>query len=78
MKTDCMKKETDKWEDRHFQVCLAIISRTETDMYGHTKTLNFQDIINKADRMVSLLKERYTTCVANCETIGNREKFRQK
>lgn len=73
-----MKKEIDKWEDRHFQVCLAIISRTETDMYGHTKSLNFQDIINKADRMVSLLKERYTSDDTNYETIGNREKFRQK
>ena len=73
-----MKKEIDKWEDRHFQVCMAIISKTETDMYGHTKSLNFQDIITKADSMVSLLKERYTTCVANCEPIGNREKFRQK
>lgn len=62
-----MKKETDKWEDRHFQVCLAIISRTETDMYGHTKTLNFQDIINKADRLVSLLKERYTSDDTNYE-----------
>ena len=67
MKTDCMKKETDKWEDRHFQVCLAIISRTDIDMYGHTKPLNFQDIINKADRMVSLLKERYTSDAATCE-----------
>ena len=67
MKTDCMKKETDKWEDRHFQVCMAIISRTETDMYGHTKSLNFQDIINKADRMVSLLKERYTSDDTNYE-----------
>lgn len=53
-----MRKETDRWEERHFLICLAIIARTERDMYGHTKPLNFQDIINKADRMVSLLKQR--------------------
>ena len=60
MKAYYMKKEIEKWNERHFQVCLAIISRTETDMYGHTKSMNFQDVIVKADRMVSLLKERYT------------------
>ena len=61
MKTEEIKKETEKWNERHFQLCLAIIARTETDMYGHTKSLDFQDIIVKADRMVSLLQQREKT-----------------
>ena len=61
MKTEKIKKETEKWNERHFQLCLAIIARTETDMYGHTKSLDFQDIIVKADRMVSLLQQREKT-----------------
>ena len=61
MKTEEIKKETEKWNERHFQLCLAIIARTETDMYGHTKSLDFQDIISKADRMVSLLQQREKT-----------------
>ena len=58
MKTEEIKRETEKWNERHFQLCLAIIARTETNMYGHTKSLDFPDIINKADRMVSLLQQR--------------------
>ena len=73
-----MKKETEKWKDRHFQLCLAIISRTERDLYGHTKSLNLHDVIAKADRMVSLLKERYTSDAATCENIGNPEKSTSK
>lgn len=61
MKPEEIKNETEKWNERHFQMCLAIISRTEIDMYGPTKSLNFQDIISKADRMVSLLQQREKT-----------------
>ena len=52
------QREKTKWNNRHFQVCLAIIARTETDLYGHTKPLNCQDVIAKADKMVQLLQER--------------------
>lgn len=51
METEKKKKETEKWNERHFLICIAIIARTETDMYGHTKPINFQKIIDKADRM---------------------------
>lgn len=48
----------DKWNERHFQICLALIARPVVNVYGTAPVLNFNDIINKADRMVSLLKER--------------------
>lgn len=51
-------KELTKWNERHFQICLALISRPTFNPYGSTPSVNFGDIINKADRMVSLLKER--------------------
>ncbi|MCH5234803.1 MAG: hypothetical protein J1E16_05875 [Muribaculaceae bacterium] len=58
MKTDEKKKGTEKWNERHFQICLALISRPNVDCYGVTKPLSFQDIIAKADRMVALLQQR--------------------
>ena len=58
MKTEELKKETDKWEERHFQLCLAFISRVEHESHFHSKPIKLSDVINKADRMVALLKER--------------------
>lgn len=52
------KKEQNKWEERHFQICLALISRPTFNPYGNSTPINFGDIINKADRMISLLQER--------------------
>ncbi len=52
------RKELDNWNERHFQICLALIGRPNIDTFGYTKPLVFEDIINKADRMVELLKER--------------------
>lgn len=52
------RKEIEKWNERHFQVCLALITRPNVDSYGATKPLSFHDIIAKADRMVNLLQER--------------------
>lgn len=43
------KKEQNKWEERHFQICLALISRPVFNPYGNSSPLNFGDIINKAD-----------------------------
>lgn len=48
----------DKWDKRHFQICLALIARPVVNVYGSSPSVNFNDIINKADRMVELLKER--------------------
>ena len=46
------------WKERHFQICLALIARPTISTYGTNPSINFQDIINKADRMVNLLMER--------------------
>lgn len=51
-------KELTKWNERHFQICLALISRPNFNPYGNAPSPNFDDIINKADRMVALLQER--------------------
>ena len=58
MKTEEIKKETDRWNEKHFRICLALISRLHIDRYGATKPLSFHDIIAKADRMVKILQER--------------------
>ena len=63
------KRIKNKWEDRHFQICLALLSRPVVpDSFGYTKPLNLQDVINKADRMVILLQQREQRLVANGET----------
>lgn len=51
-------QEIKRWNDIHIQICLALIVRPNTDCYGYSKPLVFEDIINKADRMVKLLQER--------------------
>lgn len=51
-------KELTKWNERHFQICLALICRPRFNPYGNPPALNFGDIINKADKMVALLQER--------------------
>ena len=52
------KKELNKWEERHFQICFALISRPTFNPYGNSTPVNLGDIINKADRMVALLQDR--------------------
>lgn len=47
------------WEERHFQICLALLSRTETSLSGVTKDPQMPMIIKRADKMVELLKEHY-------------------
>ena len=49
------------WEERHFQICLALLSRTDLHSF-HSNTVSTVDpklpaIIKTADRMVELLKE---------------------
>lgn len=51
-------KEID-WEERHFQICLALLSRTETGIKGSTIAPDMPMIIKRADRMVELLKEHH-------------------
>lgn len=55
---DMKRKTRTNWEERHFQICLAIISRTETDMYGHTKSLDMDRVVREADSLINILKHR--------------------
>lgn len=52
------RKEID-WEERHFQICLALLSRTETRLSGVTIDPQMPLIIERADKMVELLKDHY-------------------
>ena len=45
------EKEID-WEERHFQICLALLSNTPP----HT-SIAYKSIITKADTMIKCLKE---------------------
>ena len=47
-----------KWDERHFQICLALIARPVVNVCSTSIVINFLDIIKKADRMIQLLKER--------------------
>ena len=54
-----MENKRIDWEERHFQIVLALLNRT--DLYnGHSQTPSLSNIINGADRMIGLLKERET------------------
>lgn len=52
------QREKNKWTERHFQVCMALIGRAETDTYGYTKPLDFEKVIRNADLFINLLQER--------------------
>ena len=60
-------KEQRYWTERHFQICLALITRPIVNVYGNIPPVNFQDVINKADRMVNLLKEHEEKLLTNCD-----------
>ena len=51
-------REKNKWAEKHFQICLAIIGRTEVDAYGFTKPLNMDDVIKEADVFIKKLQQR--------------------
>lgn len=45
------------WEERHFQICLALLSRTDIGVRGVINDPKMQVIIKQADKMVELLKQ---------------------
>ena len=51
------------WEERHFQICLSLLSRTHLHSYHHntvsTKEVDPRQIIRKADEMMEELKKHY-------------------
>lgn len=52
------QREKNKWNERHFQVCLALINRCEMETYGFTRPVNFEKVIRRADIFINLLRER--------------------
>ncbi|MCH5233780.1 MAG: hypothetical protein J1E16_00660 [Muribaculaceae bacterium] len=50
--------EKEKWNQRHFFVCLAILTRVENDRLGMAKPISFTDVVHKADRIIALLQSR--------------------
>ena len=62
------QREKTKWNNRHFQICLALIQRPDTDTYGYTKPLDFEKVIRNADLFINLLQEREEKMSAKGET----------
>ena len=52
------QREKKKWNDRHFQVCLALINRCEMETYGFTRPVDLEKVIRNADLFINLLQER--------------------
>lgn len=65
-------QEMNKWSDRYFQLCLAIISRPSFSSYGMSSPININDVMNKADRMIEQLKEREKRLFAEHEKTGSK------
>lgn len=57
-------REKNKWGERHFRICLALLSRPAIpDGFGFTKPLVLQDVINKAeDDCAASTKEGKSYC----------------
>lgn len=53
-----MEQEREKWNRRHFLLCLAFIARKTSDQYGQNKPVSYPRVIEMADSMVKLLKMR--------------------
>ncbi len=51
-------RDQKKWEQRHFQIVLALLSRPSYSLYGDVKPISMNDVLSKADKLVELLKER--------------------
>lgn len=49
-------KEID-WEERHFQICLAMLSCPVCNMHGHPDAPILRNVIVQANKMVELLKK---------------------
>ena len=52
------RTEREKWNERHFQLCLALISRETCDSNGRPHHISIAKISQKADVMVDFLKKR--------------------
>lgn len=61
------RTEQEKWSERYFQVCLALISRTSITHYGTSTALNVGDIMSKADRIIHALQDKEKELFAKYE-----------
>lgn len=52
-------KEID-WEERHFRICLAILSCPVFNRHGHTDAPMLNDVVTRANKMIELLKGNAT------------------
>lgn len=53
------RTENEKWSERYFQLCLALIQRPSMlTTFGNVPAVNIREVMSRADRMLELLKER--------------------
>ena len=45
------------WEERHFQICLAMLSCPVCNRHGHPDAPMLRDVVAQANKMVELLKK---------------------
>ena len=55
------RTEKEKWNERHFQLCLALIARETCDSNGRPHHISIAKISQTADKMVDFLKQREDT-----------------
>ena len=61
------RKELDKWNARHFQICMQILKGFSKESNGMLTRLDMDVIIIKANRMIELLQEREAIIMARYE-----------
>ena len=70
-----MKEKRIDWEERHFQICLALLSRTDLDRFGHQQPPKLTSTIAWADKMIILLKQRAEGLSVNEGKIRSKVEF---
>ena len=61
------KKEIDKWNARHFLICMQILKGFSKESNGMLTKLDMEVILIKANRMIELLQQREAKIMARYE-----------
>ena len=61
------KKEIDKWNARHFLICMHLLKGFSKDSNGMLTKLDMEVILIKANRMIELLQQREAKIMARYE-----------
>ena len=61
------KKEIDRWNARHFLVCMQILKGFSKNSNGMLTKLDLEVILLKANRMIELLQQRESKIMARYE-----------